>query len=136
MKKVKFGTLVPGDLFLYNKKLYVVTLESWWQDAYHTMSKVNCALIKMKVEDGVMPPLPKSTYLESECEIDKIDFHELNTIIELSKSCLTFEDLEIGDKFHFIDKNVVHVKISNINAISLLDGIIKLVCCDVKVEKI
>lgn len=134
MKKVKFGTLVPGDLFLYNDKLYVVTLESWIQDAYNTMDKINCALIKMKPNDGLI--IEKSIYLEPNCEVRKLNLHELNTIIEELKLCLTFSDLEIGDKFHFTYKTQIYVKINEIKAVSLSEGSIKSIYEKANVVKI
>lgn len=128
----KFCNLQIGNFFKSGITYFMVVPAMWIQDNWDSMIKINAV--------GIFPPKKyicnRCMYFSETTEVEKIDLHELNTILNQIKQCLTFKDLENGDKFLFEDEPSCCVKV-NVNSYVLLEsGELKYLPKDIEVEKI
>lgn len=94
---------------------------------------VNAVAISPQEENDSL----KCIFINSTETVDKIELHELNTIIKDSqKTVLTFDKLNIGEKFYFSDSKKMYVKINSDSAVQLSSGDLKYVFVGAVVTKV
>lgn len=131
MEKVKFGKLEIGDFYKTGDNCYMVTPTMYIMDNRGNMNKINGIAV---VHDKACDKPCKTIFIDNpHYAVEKVELHELNTIMDSSQQSLTFKDLAREERFILKEDFHTYVKIEYSTAVSLPCGKIRCVSQDAEV---